>query len=319
MIQHFKNKLQRRYERFLKKSFPGYWGNIQSKREELMRNNPKKWFEISYKKMFGKSFDWENPSTLIDKQRWLMFNTDITKWSILADKYAVREYLTKLGYEDNLIPLLAKWDRAEDIDLSILPDEFVLKTNNGSHDYMVVTDKSKVDISHVRSFYKEHMAIEYGIASSEIHYWNIKPCVIAEKMMRQDGNISKSLVDYKFYVFHGIPDVCAVFFDRDYEINSSTYQLYDMEWELMDVSKGHKPVNIPKPATLKQMIRFCNDVCREFPFVRMDFYEIEGKMYIGEFTFTPCALTPSSQVFNKKRMLKWGKKMDLSAYQNKKP
>lgn len=294
--------------------FPKYWEKHQINKEKEILKDPKKWFEKSYRKMFGKSFDWNHPRTLIDKQRWLMFNTDISKWTLLADKFAVREYVSKLGYADNLIPLLAKWDKAEDIDFSSLPNEFVLKTNHGSHDYMVISDKSKVYIDKVRNFYKEHLAIQYGIESCEIQYWNIKPCVIAEKLMRQDGNFSKTLVDYKFYVFHGIPDVCAVFFNRDYKENSSSYQLYDMNWVLKDVSNGHEPIDIPRPKTLDQMIGFCSKACKEFPFVRMDFYEIEGKMYVGEFTFTPCALTPASQVFNKERMLEWGEKMDLSGF-----
>lgn len=308
-------RLYSAYCRILKNLFPSYWKKKCEADEIVKRKNPRKWFEYCYRKSFGRKFDWENPKTLIEKQRWIMFNTDISKWTILADKYAVRSYIEEKGYGDMLIPLYGKWDSAEDIDFSNLPnDGFVLKTNHGSHDYMIIEDKSNVDLDSIKEFYREHLQTEFGIDSSEIHYWKIPHCVIAEKLMKQDGNLSSSLIDYKFYVFHGKPVVCAVFFNRSYSDNTSSFQLYDMDWVLKDVTKGHVPIDIPRPKTYDKMLQFCNDMCSEFPFVRMDFYEIGGKLYFGEFTFTPCALTAASQVFNPLRMKEWGKLMDLSIY-----
>lgn len=283
----------------------------------MIVKNPIKWFEVLYENQYGKKFDWENPSSLVDKQRWIMFNTDISKWKLLADKYAVRRVLEEKGYGDTLIPLLGMWQSAEEIDFSNLPNEFVLKTNSGSHDYMIIEDKNQCDIKKIRSFYKECLSKDYGIESCEMQYWGMPKCIIAEKKMTQDGEISSSLIDYKFYTFYGKPEVCAVFFDRQSDSNASTYQLYDLNWNLMDHTKNSCVVSIPRPRNLDRMIEFCNNMCEEFPFVRMDFYEIEGKMYFGEFTFTPCALTPASQVFDKQRMAKWGELMDLSAYAEK--
>ena len=303
------------YTKILKSCFPVRWREMCAAEERIKRENPKKWFEHRYRISFGHKFDWSNPKTLIEKQRWIMFNTDISKWSILADKYAVRQYIEDKGYGDMLIPLYGRWEEADNIDITNLPEDgFVLKTNHGSHDYMIIEDKNKADINIIRAFYKEHLNKEYGISSTEIQYWRIPHCVIAEKLMKQDGNISSSLIDYKFYVFHGVPEVCAVFFDRSYSDNTSSYQLYDMQWKLKDVTKGHTPIDIPKPVTFDRMLKFCHEMCSEFPFVRMDFYEIGGKLYFGEFTFTPCALTAASQVFNPKRMVEWGKLMDLSIY-----
>lgn len=308
-------KLYSLYIKLLRLFFPKLWEQRCEQEEYTKRNNPKAWFEHRYRISFGHKFDWKKPKTLIEKQRWIMFNTDISKWSLLADKLAVRKYIEDMGYGDMLIPLYGKWDKADDIEFSGLPnDGFVLKTNHGSHDYMIIENKKDVNIESIKKNYREHLNKEYGIDSSEIQYWSIPHCVIAEKLMKQDGNISSSLIDYKFYVFHGKPEVCAVFFDRSYSNNTSSFQLYDMNWNLKDVTKGHQPIQIPRPKTFERMLEFCNVICAEFPFVRMDFYEIEGKLYFGEFTFTPCALTAASQVFSPERMVEWGKLMNLSQY-----
>ena len=259
------------------------------------KNNPKKWAEKLYKKNFGRPIDWKNPTEFNEKIRWMQFNTDTSEWSLLADKYRVREYISSKGYGHILIKLYGKWDKAEDIDFTSLPNSFILKTNHGSGEIIVVKDKSKANLEKIRIKMQNYLNTPFGIWSSEPHYLKIKPCIIAEELLIQDGNLSSSLIDYKFYCFHGIPDVCGVFYDRSLDTHENGMTPYDMEWNKHeewrreDILKPCK--DIPKPLTFELMKQVCKDLASQFPFVRMDFYEVNGNLYFGEFTFTPAALT----------------------------
>lgn len=287
----------------------------------LQKYYPQFWFERIYKKAYGHLYNWDNPQDLVEKQRWIQFMTDISDWSRLADKYRVREYLSEKGYDKILVPLYGKWDSANEIDFSSLPDSFVLKTNHGYGEVILVKDKSKVDIDKVRADIDNYLHTPFGYKKAETHYLKIKPCIIAEELLGQDGCFaSSSLVDYKFFTFHGQPKYCAVFFNRSMKTHHAQCQLYDMDWHLIEKPEG-EVVEIPRPTTFSRMIKACQDLSSQFPFVRMDFYEVKGKLYFGEFTFTPAALNRKSSVFNPERLVEWGKYMDLSKCKqiNKKP
>ena len=144
------------------------------------KNNPKKWAEKLYKKNFGRPIDWKNPTEFNEKIRWMQFNTDTSEWSLLADKYRVREYISSKGYGHILIKLYGKWDKAEDIDFTSLPNSFILKTNHGSGEIIVVKDKSKANLEKIRIKMKNYLNTPFGIWSYEPHYLKIKPCIIAE-------------------------------------------------------------------------------------------------------------------------------------------
>lgn len=244
---------------------------------------------------FGRKINWKNPKEFNEKIRWLQFNTDISKWSLLADKYKVREYLEKKGYGNLLVKLYGVWEKAEDIDFSKLPDCFVIKTNHGCGSVYIVNDKHSIDLEQIRQKLKKDLSEKFGIETAETHYRNIKPVVIAEELLHQDGDFSSSLIDYKLYCTHGKNQFCAVMYNRTMSNHAYDINLYDNNWEDISGLIGSYPnVNsgkgmIPRPHNFDLMKRFCKDVCSEFPFVRMDFYECYGNLYFGEFTFTPGA------------------------------
>ncbi len=279
----------------------------------LTLHNPKKLADICYYRNFCKHINWDNPQNLIEKQRWILHHTDISLWTLLADKYRVRHYLEERGWGNILVKLYGKWDKAEDIDFNSLPDSFVIKTNHGSGDVILVRDKKKTDLEQVRKRMKKFLNRPFGYADAEIQYLKIKPCIIAEELLVQDGPFPVSLVDYKFYVIHGQPQACGVFFNRKKdEKGVMTYDavLYDASWNKMKDSP-----DFPKPVCYEQMIKFCSEMCSQFPFVRMDFYEVGGMLYFGEFTFTPAALGKSHAV-GMKEFEEWGKLMNLKIYRN---
>ena len=251
-----------------------------------------------YKKIFGRSINWEHPTEMNEKIRWMQFYTDTSRWTELADKYKVREFLIEKGYGDILIPLLGMWNDAREIDFTKLPDSFVLKTNHGCGDVFVIKDKSTADLKKICRKIQYYLRTPFGYANAEHHYLGIPPCIIAEKLLLNDSSFSSSMVDYKFYCVGGEPYCCAVFYDRDPATHHTNSTFYDMQWKRHDEWRASHivtpPKDIPCPTTLDHMIQACRDLASEFPFVRLDFYESQGKLYFGEFTFTPAALSGGS-------------------------
>lgn len=253
---------------------------------------------IRYKRAHGRSVNWENPTEMNEKIIWMQFNTNTSMWSYLADKYQVRQYLEQKGYSDLLVPLLGIWYNAHDINFNALPKSFVLKTNHGSGDVIIVEDKSRVNIEAIRKQINKAFKETFGFKTAEPHYTKIKPCIIAESLLPKGNNFSSSLIDYKFYCVNGHPICCGVFYDRERINHRTNSTFYDMEWIRHDEWRSNAitkvPKDIPRPVNLNRMIEICVDLSRDFTFVRLDFYEVDGHLYFGEFTFTPAAYSGGS-------------------------
>lgn len=252
---------------------------------------PKRISSYCYRRVLGEKLNWDNPQTLNEKINWLKFNSDTSDWTRLADKYQVRQYLVEKGFESLLVPLYAKWDTADDIDFSVLPREFVLKTNHGSGEILIVKDKCKVDEDEVRNIMNEYLCERYGQLQGEPHYLGIKPCIIAEKLLIEKENVfSTSLVDYKVWVFSGKPYFIWTCYNRTKE---STYVgTYDLNWDyhpehsiFTDHYRDGGNV-VPRPKTLDKMLKVASELGFGFPEVRVDFYEVDGNLFFGEMTFT---------------------------------
>ena len=125
--------------------------------------NPQKWAGKLYKNSFGRSIDWKNPKEFNEKIRWMQFNTDTSEWSLLADKYGVRKYLKTKGYEGILVKLYGKWDKADDIDFNSLPNSFILKTNHGYGEIIIVKDKSKANLLEIRKKMDYYLNTPFGV------------------------------------------------------------------------------------------------------------------------------------------------------------
>lgn len=251
-----------------------------------------------YKKNFGRSINWDNPTEMNEKIRWMQFYGDTRIWTDLADKYKVRKFIEGKGYGDILVPFLGVWYDAKDINFSSLPKSFVIKTNHGCGDVFVIKDKSQVDLELLRSKMQGYLKTPFGYENVELHYLSIKPCIIAEEMLPTDCDFSSSMVDYKFYCINGKPYCCGVFYDRDPVTHHTNSTFYDMNWIRHDEWRNPQiktlSKDIPQPHTLNKMIQACNDLASDFPFVRLDFYEANNRLYFGEFTFTPAALIGGS-------------------------
>lgn len=247
---------------------------------------------ILYYKTFHKVLNLKNPQTLNEKIHWMKFYGDTSQWKILADKYRVREYVQSKGLGHILVHLYGKWDHVEDIDWDSLPNKFVLKVNNGCGDILICHDKNKLDINKINKKYSALLKETFGITTGQSQYKNIPPCIIAEELL--DANLqaspSSSLIDYKIWCFNGKPAYFFVFNDRN-GCNANC-MVYDLNWNpIPDVLKNsdHYKINtdpMAKPVCLNEMIKYAEILSEGHPEMRVDLYEVNGKVYFGELTMS---------------------------------
>lgn len=253
---------------------------------------PKKLIELKFKHYLGYNIDWSNPIDINEKINWLKLYSDTSMWSMLADKYAVREYISSKGYKNLLVPLIGKWDCVDDIDWKILPKKFVMKLNNGSGDILVCRDKQDLDIKKWERRFKSLFSTPFGYVMGEPHYDRIKPCIIAEELLdcRLQPINTSSLIDYKIWCFDGKPYCIWACFNRT--ADSVQVASYDLNWikhPEHSVSTSRyilSDITLPRPKSLDAMIEAASKLSEGFPQVRIDFYEVDGYPYFGEMTFT---------------------------------
>lgn len=286
-----------------------YWTLRNNYVEWAQYHDPRRLANILYRDVFHKWIDWKNPKTLNEKINWLAFYTDTSLWSRCTDKYEVRNYVKEKGLEDILIPLYGKWDHAEDIDIDSLPDKFVLKPNNGNSDLIVVTDKSSIDREEIIKKLNRSGAGKF-IASAQPHYLSIKPCFIAEALLETDNPLG--LVDYKVKVFNGKPYCIGTWANRTPMTNTGDFGIYDLNWKPLIHWMSDKSKNttaIPRPKNLDKMLEYATILGKDFEQVRVDFYEVEGKVYFGELTFTSAAGRDND--FTEEALLEMGNQITL--------
>lgn len=247
---------------------------------------------IRYYARFKKPLHLKNPQTLNEKILFLSLKTDTTLWTRCADKYEVRDYVKECGLEDILIPLVGVWEHATDIDFDKLPDEFVLKATHGSGDIKVVTDKTKLNIPKIVAEFEEDLKHQYGALESGHHYMRIHPRMIAEELIHNDpetAKISSSIIDYKIWCFNGKVHWLWACANRDE--HTTEVMTYDTDWNahpeysIFENDYRHGEI-LPKPKNLERMIEVAEILAKPFPCVRVDLYNIDGKIYFGELTFT---------------------------------
>ncbi len=258
-------------------------------KKHLEKHDLKKLAGYIYKTNFGKRLNWKNPQNLSEKINWMKFNTDTTLWTEYADKFKVREYVKSKGLNDILVKLYGVWDNVEDINFDKLPESFVLKTNHACGTVLLVEDKTKLDIKDTRKKLSDWLNIKMGIGTAEPHYLGIKPLIIAEEYLKVKSG--ESINDYKLFTVKGETELVMVCSERKIGVGTKI-SLYDKDWNFCPEKLGQCHANdnvqkIPQPKSFEKMKEYARILCEDFPFVRMDFYDIDGKVYFGEMTFTP--------------------------------
>ena len=242
-----------------------------------------------FPKYMGYPLDLENPKTFSEKLQWLKVNYREPIQTVMVDKHEAKHFIAHRVGDQYIIPTLAVWDSVEDIDFDALPNQFVLKCTHDSGGIVICKDKSSLDREAAKAKLRASLKRDYSKIAREWAYQNVPRRIIAEKYISELGN--DDLLDYKMYSFHGEPKLTVVCSDR-FSKTETRMNFYDINWEPMGIHFGHYPplsTEFPKPATYEEMKRLTAELSKDCPFLRVDFYEIKGRLYIGELTFFPGA------------------------------
>lgn len=251
--------------------------------------NDQTFLEKAFQSKLEKELDWNVPATFNEKLQYLKLYDRRPEYTRMVDKYKVREYITeKLGAQ-YLIPLIGVWDDPEKIDFSVLPEQFVLKCNHNSGLGMCICkDKSKLNIRKVKAGLRKGLRQNYYLTGREWPYKNVPRRIIAEQFMQSDAG---GLTDYKIHCFNGEPKLILVCKDR-FAPTGLTEDFYTPQWEHLDLRRPTHPnatEPMAKPDELDQLLEFSRILSKDIPFLRVDFYIVEGHVYFSELTFFPAS------------------------------
>lgn len=260
-----------------------------------MGNNWSKFYEsyiprikARHYKMLHRPCEWNNPHRLTDKMEWLKVYDSTFLKTFCADKYTVRQYVNAKIGRDICIPLLGVYNQFDDIKFNELPSDYVMKTNHGSHTNIIVRNGSLNKVDATRKF-SDWLSKDWSWYGYELHYIPIPRKIIIEEYQNDGG---AALTDYKFLCFNGTPVYCQVIADRNTAYRHLNY--YDMNWTpCTTLSRTDFPANYgihhQCPSTFELMKMYAKILSADFKFVRVDFYEINNRLYFGELTFIPAA------------------------------
>lgn len=247
----------------------------------------KKYIELQYKYITHHKLNFANPVRYTEKLQYLRYyvypkNPLVSK---CAGRVGAREYLKELNLDKYLIPIYGIYDKFEDINFDTLPNQFVMKCSHGCAMNYICYDKNKIDFKSLKKQFNKWLHTNYGKKTVELHYSPIKPQIIIEKLLLEDNHLP---IEYKIHVFNGKAKNLYVVTNRGKDIR---YTNYYIDWTSFDGSqfngwkKSDTPIN--KPVNFDEMVKISELLAANFPFVRVDLYNINGVIYFSEMTFTP--------------------------------
>lgn len=280
-----------------------------------------KFLKEVFKRQTGYELNLSNPKTFNEKINWmkLFYRNDLM--TRIVDKYEFKNYIKEVLGEEYTVPLLGVWDNVNDIDFNKLPDKFVLKSNaqSDSKCIEIIRNKNDVNIAELKQKIKKWLVPTNTLVTSFCRaYYKVKPLIIAEEYIEELDN---STCDYKFFCFHG--KVYCFYVTNNWVTNhdhdSRTLTFYDTELNQMPFVYGeYKKCHckkLDKPVFFDEMIKISERLSKDFPFVRVDFFDINNKLYIGEMTFYPGGGYNSYSPFEWNYKL--GQLLDLDKIENK--
>lgn len=246
------------------------------------------YLKFFYRIVMGKKLNLDNPQTFNEKLQWLKLHDRKDIYTIMVDKYEAKKYVAEHIGEEYIIPTLGVWDSFDDIDFDSLPNQFVLKCTHDSGGLVVCRDKSTFDKNTARKKINRSMKSNFFWFGREWPYKNVKPRIIAEKYM--EDTRSSDLKDYKFFCFGGMAKCYKVDFDRFKEHHAN---YFDANGKLLPFGERICPPLVDRkldtPKNMEEMRQLAEKLSSEVPFLRADFYDVDGKNYFGELTFFPAS------------------------------
>lgn len=244
--------------------------------------------KAKYDVLMGKKLRLKKPKDFNEKLQWLKLNDRNPQYTLMVDKYEVKKYIENKIGKKYIIDTLGVWKNFNDINFDSLPNQFVLKCTHDSGGVVICTNKKKFDIDDAKKTINKSLNINYYYNSREWPYKNVKPRIIAEKYIVDENE--NELKDYKFFCFNGKVKFFKVDFDRFINHHAN---YYDIELNLLPFGEKDYLPDIEKkniwPDNIKEMIDLAEKLAEDITFVRVDFYNVNGKIYFGELTFYPAA------------------------------
>lgn len=243
---------------------------------------------IKYRNHFLKKLDLKNPVTFNEKLQWLKLYDRRPEYTTMVDKYRAKEYVASVIGQEYIVPTLGVWKSFDEIDFDALPDQFVLKCNHGSGDVVICRDKTELDKERAKKKLMDALGKDYYLVSREWPYKNVDRLILAEQYL--EDSVTHDARDYKFFCFDGEVKCFKVDFDRFSEHHANWY---DSNGSLLPYGEKICPPcpdrQLGIPECLPRMMRMAERLSRGIPFLRVDFYYVNGRIYFGELTFYPAS------------------------------
>lgn len=256
----------------------------------LVRFLPDRQFlELMYLLRMGKKLDLKNPRTFNEKLQWLKLYDRRPEYVRMVDKYEGKQYIVSAIGERYVIPTLGVWNHFDEIDFNTLPNRFVLKCTHDSGGLVICRDKNSFDFAAARKKIERSLQCNFFWVGREWPYKDVLPRIIAEQYLETDAE--NGLQDYKIHSFNGIPKTILVCQDR-FSDSGLTEDFFDPQWKHLDDRRMEHPnAAVPpgRPQLLQEMLQLSEKLSQGFPFMRTDFYEVNGRLYFGELTLYPAS------------------------------
>ncbi|MBE6712970.1 MAG: glycosyl transferase [Ruminococcaceae bacterium] len=240
---------------------------------------------MKFRVIMGKSLHLKNPVTFNEKLQWLKLYDRKPIYTTMVDKYEAKKFVSEKIGEEYIIPTLGVWNSFDEIDFDSLPEQFVLKCTHDSGGLVIVKDKAKMDRAAAKEKIESCLKKNFYYSGREWPYKNVKPRILAEAYMEDEK--TAELRDYKFFCFDGKAKALFVASERQKEGEETKFDFFDMDYNHIPVTNGHPNAETPpeKPKTFEQMRALAEQLSAGIPHLRVDFYEVNGKIYFGELTF----------------------------------
>lgn len=241
------------------------------------------YLKLLFRYRTGYNLKLDTPQTFNEKLQWLKLNDIHQEYGRLVDKIEVKDFVTKTIGEKYVIPTIAIWNTIEDINWEVLPEQFVIKCTNDSGGVVVCKDKSKLDIAKAMKKLRKGWGKNYYNRNKEYPYRYVRPRIIAEQYMEDESGYE--LKDYKIFCFDGKPKFLFVATGR--QQNDTRFDFFDLEWHHLPVLNGHPNSDTPlqKPENFEEMLEVAHKLSKGMTQVRVDLYNVNGRIYFGELTF----------------------------------
>lgn len=265
---------------------PKYRFSVLDSRGFFDRLSDEKYLRLKWQNFYGKSLNLDDPQTLCEKLQWLKLYCRRPEFTTMADKYEAKRLVAKRFGEEHVIPTLGVWENANDIDFSLLPDQFVLKPTHDSGGFVICRDKKSFDIENARRVLNASLKKNYFLTQREWPYKHIKPRIIAEPLIEQLGKPES--LEYKATCFNGkvaFVTICSGIAHAEYEKRKNDH--FDKDFNKLNWYVNYKPAEMTpkKPKQWKEIIDLAEALSEGVPYLRVDTYVIDEKVVFGEMTF----------------------------------